>query len=105
MHDNYSSYIRFDENEIISILPSSYFRPIGKIKDIISELKDGEMLEDAINLDSLKSNLEYNSFYKLIDFIYNDLFLNRKKALKKINEYIDGKKIENEFDLDSLLNS
>ena len=43
--------------------------------------------------------------YKLIDFIYNYLFLNRKKALKKINEYIDGKKIENEFDLDSLLNS
>lgn len=105
LHDNYSSDIRFDENEIISILPSNYFRPIGKIKDIISELKDGEMLEDAINLDSLKSNLEYNSFYKLIDFIYNDLFLNRKKALKKINEYIDGKKIENEFDLDSLLNS
>ena len=75
------------------------------MKDIVSELKDIEMLGVAINFDSLKSNLGYNSFYKLINFVYNDLFLNRKKALKNINEYISGKKIENEFDLDSLLNS
>lgn len=105
LYDNYSDEIRFDEGEIISILPSYYFRLIGNMKDIVSELKDIEILGVTINFDSLKSNLGYNSFYKLINFVYNDLFLNRKKALKKINEYISGKKIENEFDLDSLLNS
>ena len=105
LDDNYTSCIRFEQDEVISILSYHYYRPMKKMSDVTEELKNIGYLECLIPLSQIKLKLPNNLYYKLIDFIYNDLFLNKKKALRKINDYLDRKIVQNDYDLDSLLNS
>lgn len=103
--DFFYDKINFDFNEINSIFLSylDINKNISKImSELISRISEGETLI-RVNFDLAKSNLDYYSYYKLVNFFYKKIFLDKITLLNKIKDYIDNRQICSQDNIDSLL--
>lgn len=103
--DFFYDKIKFDLNEI-NVIFLSYLdisKNISKImSDLISRISEGETLI-RVDFDLAKSNLDYRSYYALVNFFYKKIFLDKITLLNKIKDYIDNRQICSQDNIDSLL--
>ncbi|WGE87262.1 NACHT domain-containing protein [Actinobacillus equuli subsp. haemolyticus] len=75
----------------------------NRMDKILSKSVNGDNDFYVLRMSSLKSSLDYNEYYTLIDFLYKNIVLNQKRVLKEIKSFIDRRQKISEDNIDHLL--
>ena len=101
-HTSFKTNLSFDE--IQDVLLFSLDKSINDVlNELISKISGDHTKVVKLDFDLAKSKLDFNSYYRLVNVFYKKVFLDKVSLLVKVKDYIDGRQMCSQDNIESLL--